>query len=151
MVDMLEYIYITRAVSTENCLYYRSSSQFFRKRKFNNVQSEPTVNTAPAVYLCSEEGRDVVQAVAVVVGGNQLQDGELPSLRYGQVNTQTETGGGGEGQPQTVTLTGQTLHSFTGWHVLQHVRLQQAGLLLRGTHNKYSFYNAVLLINIKYD
>lgn len=73
----------------------------------------------------------MVQAVAVVVGGDQLQDGELSSLRYGQVDAQTEAGGGGEGQPQTVTLTGQTLHSFTGWHVLQHVCLQQTRLLLQ--------------------
>lgn len=86
----------------------------------------------PAVYLCSEERGDVVEAVAVVVGGDELQDGELSSLRHGQVNTQAEAGGGGEGQPQTVTLTGQTLHSFTGWHVLQHVCLQQTRLLLQG-------------------
>lgn len=74
----------------------------------------------------------MVEAVTVVVGGDQLQDSELSSLRHGQVDTQTEAGGGGEGQPQTVTLTGQTLHSFTGWHVLQHVRLQQTHLLLQG-------------------
>lgn len=73
----------------------------------------------------------MLQAVAVVVGGNELQDGELSSLRYGQVNGQTEAGGGGEGEPQTVTLTQQALHSFTGWHVLQHVHLQQTRLLLQ--------------------
>lgn len=76
----------------------------------------------------------MVEAVAVAVGGDELQDNELSSLRYGQVDRQTEAGGGGEGQPQTVTLTGQTLHSFTGRHVLQHVRLQQTRLLLQGGH-----------------
>ncbi len=91
------------------------------------------MTTPPAaVYLRRKERGDVVEAVAVVVGGDQLQDGELSSLRYGQVNSQTKAGGGGEGQPQTVTLTGQPLHSSTGRHVLQHVRLQQTRLLLRG-------------------
>lgn len=70
------------------------------------------------------------EAVAVVVGGDELQDGELSSLRDGQVNGQTEAGGGGEGEPQTVTLTQKTLHSFTGRHVLQHISLQQTRLLL---------------------
>lgn len=86
---------------------------------------------AAAVYLRGEEGRDVVEAVAVVVGGDELQDGELSSLRYSQVDAQAEASGGGEGQPQPVTLPGQALHSFTGRHVFQHVRLQQTCLLLQ--------------------
>lgn len=73
----------------------------------------------------------MLEAVAVVVGGDQLQDGELSSLRYGQVDAQAEASGGGEGQPQTVTLPSQALHSFTGRHVLQHVCLQQTRLLLQ--------------------
>lgn len=72
----------------------------------------------------------MVQAVAVVVGGDQLQDGELSSLRDVQVDTQTETRGGGERQAQAVTVTGQTLHASARRHVLQHVRLQQTCLLL---------------------
>lgn len=83
------------------------------------------------MYLRGEERGDVVEAVAVVVGGDQLQDGELSSLRDGQVDAQTEAGGGGEGQPQAMTLTGQPLHAFAGWHVLQHVGLQQTRLLLQ--------------------
>lgn len=73
----------------------------------------------------------MVEAVAVVVSSDQLQDGELSPLRYGQVDAQTKAGGGGEGQPQAVTLTGQTPHSFTGRHVLQHVRFQQTRLILQ--------------------
>lgn len=45
------------------------------------------------------------EAVAVVVGGDQLKHGELSSGRYSQVNAQTEAGDGGEGQPQAVALT----------------------------------------------
>lgn len=73
----------------------------------------------------------MVEAVAVV-RGNQLQDSELPPLGYRQVNAEAEPRGGGEGQPQTVPLPGQAPHAFTGWHVLQHVRLQQTRLLLGG-------------------
>lgn len=79
----------------------------------------------------------MVEAVAVV-GGDQLQDGELSPLRYSQINAETKTGGGGEGQPETVALAGQTPHTSAGWHVLQHVCLQQAGLLLQG-HRVDSF------------
>lgn len=72
----------------------------------------------------------MVEAVAVV-SGNQLQDGELSPLRHSQINTETKASGGGEGQPETVALASQTPHTFTGWHVLQHVCLQQVGLLLQ--------------------
>lgn len=82
------------------------------------------------VYLCGEQRGDVVKAVAVV-SGNQLQDSKLSPLRYSQINTETKTSGGGEGQPQTVALPSQTPHTFTGWHVLQHVCFQQTCLLLQ--------------------
>lgn len=72
-----------------------------------------------------------MQAVAVVVGGHQLQHDELASLRHGQVDAQTEAGGGREGQTQAVALAGQTPHAAAGRHVLQHVGLQQAALLLQ--------------------
>lgn len=72
----------------------------------------------------------MVEAVAVV-SSDQLQDGKLSPLRYSQIDTETKTSGGGEGQPETVALASQTPHTFTGWHVLQHVCLQQAGLLLQ--------------------
>lgn len=71
----------------------------------------------------------MLKAVAVV-SGNQLQDRELSPLRYRQMNTETKTSGGGEGQPETVALAGQAPHTLTGGHVLQHVCLQQARLLL---------------------
>lgn len=72
----------------------------------------------------------MVEAVAVV-SSDQLQDAKLSPLRYSQINTETKTSGGGEGQPETVALASQTPHTFAGWHVLQHVCLQQAGLLLQ--------------------
>lgn len=90
-----------------------------------------TAPPPPVVYLRGEERGDVVQAVAAVFRGDQLQDDELSPLRDGQVDTHTEAGGGGEDQPQTVTLTRETLHPFTGRHVLQHVCLQQTRLLLQ--------------------
>lgn len=92
---------------------------------------EDKLPAAAAVYLRGEERGDVVEAVAVVVGGDQLQDGKLSSLRDSQVDAQTEAGGGGEGQPQAMTLTGQPLHAFAGRHVLQHVGLQQTRLFLQ--------------------
>ena len=80
--------------------------------------------------LRGEERGDVVHAVAVVVGGHQLEHGELAALGGGQVNGQTQACGGGEGHPQPVALPGGPPPAFTRWHVLQHVRLHQAGLLL---------------------
>ena len=74
--------------------------------------------------LSGEERGDVVHAVAVVVGGDQLEHGELPALRGGQVNGQTQACGGGEGHTQPVALTGGPPPAFTCWHVLQHVSLQ---------------------------
>lgn len=79
----------------------------------------------------------MVKAVAVV-GGNQLQDSKLSPLRHSQINAETKTSGGGEGQPETVALPSQTAHTFTGWHVLQHVRLQQTRLLLQSNTNQQS-------------
>lgn len=81
----------------------------------------------------------MVEAVAIVVGGNQLQDGELAPEWDGQVDAQTEAGGGGEGQPETGAVTSQTPHSFTGRHVVQHVCLQQARLLLHGAQQRCYF------------
>lgn len=80
-----------------------------------------------------------MQAVAVVVGGHQLQHNELPLLRHGQVHTQAEARGGREGQPQAVTLAGQPPHTAAGGHVLQHVGLQQADLLLQGDQQQQVF------------
>lgn len=42
---------------------------------------------------CEERG-DAMQAVAIGVGGHQLQDDELASLLHRQVDTQTEASGG---------------------------------------------------------
>lgn len=93
-------------------------------------------------HLCGEQRGDVVEAVAVVVGDDQLQYGELSSLREGQVDADTEAGQRGR-DPQTVTRARLTLQSSARRHVVQHVGLQQTCLLLRGEgSNRY--YDVVL-------
>lgn len=52
------------------------------------------VNPPLSTYLCGEKRGDVVQAVAVVVCGHQLQHSELSPGRYGQVDGQTQPRGG---------------------------------------------------------
>lgn len=68
----------------------------------------------------------MVQAVTVVVGGDQLEHSELSTLGRGQVDGKTQARGGREGNAQPVALTSSTPPAFTSRHVLQHVSLHQA-------------------------
>lgn len=88
-------------------------------------------------YLCSKERRHVLQAVAVVFSSDQLQDGELSTLRCGQVNTHAQPRGIGEAQAEAMTLTRHPWRTFNGWHEIQHVQLQETDLILDKDRNTF--------------
>ena len=88
------------------------------------------VHTHTHTHLCGEQGGEVVQAVAVVVG-YQLQHTELAALGQAEVDAQAQAGGGGKGEAQPVALPRHTLHLATAHRqVLQHVSHHQAHLFL---------------------